>query len=101
MIKEKSEIQRILDIALEFYTPGSIGFCSCLTLARDQNLITKEERIQAEWEIMKYIDLLSPEGHQAFLKYALEDADLPNEFEDMLAIYEDWENRPKPWIKKS
>lgn len=93
-------MQRILNIALDFYTPGSIGFCSCLILAYEQKLITFEETDNVQLQIMKYIDELSPEGSHAFLKDALMDAGLPYDWEDRLNIYMDWENRPKPWLKK-
>lgn len=59
-------------ISLEF--SGQITFC---------------EHYQAETEIQEYL------ANWGYLEEALRANDLPSNFQDRLAIYMDWENRPK------
>lgn len=93
-------MQRILNIALEFYTPKTTGICVSICYVYDQNLITRDEYVRAKDEISNYMDELSPKYYHAFLTNALKEVGLPHEYEDRLAIFKDWENRPKPWLEK-
>lgn len=51
--------------------------------------ITNEEYAQADREINRYL------REFGYLPSALEANSLPSSFQDRLAIYKDWENRPK------
>lgn len=95
-------IQQIFNKALPFYAPdfGHIeGFCLCLQVACEQNLITIGEFRDACAVIQEYIEELNSLTNQTipdiFLSRALKSANLPYGFEDKLAIYKDWENRPR------
>lgn len=96
----KTNIQDVFNKALPFYTTNFTGgFCLCLSKAFDEGLITLVEMTDAHHEIETYIQELNTLSNQTisdvYLSRALEGANLPHEYEDRLAIYKDWENRPR------
>ena len=70
--------------------------CFALQRASDKELITYEEAQFAASCIEEYLSCLLPDRrHVLTLMSALRDNGLPYSQEDLLAIYQDWENRPK------
>ena len=70
--------------------------CFALRRALGNKLITYEEASFAASCIEEYLKCLLPNRrHVLTLMSALRDNDLPHSLEDLLAIYQDWENRPK------
>lgn len=87
-----SDVQAIFDkvIASGRYAEGITTFmCTALSLCLNHNLLTHGEVLIAKNEIDSYL------GGYHTLGRALEDNGLPYFPKDRLAIYKDWENRPK------
>ena len=63
--------------------------CFALISLEYSGQITPDEHYQAVMEIEKYLT------DWGYLEEALVSNDLPSSFQDRLAIYKDWENRPK------
>lgn len=100
-------MQEILDVVFAhgYYAPrseiyGSLAkyaypgnrswfMCDCLNYARDDKRITEEERTFARGEIREYI------GGYSWMETFLEWKGCASSFTDRLAIYKNWDNRPR------
>lgn len=71
------------------YGKSARHMCGALYYAWYNGHITEAEYQRADAEIREYLQ------DHAFLRYALEVTGLPHEYEDRLAIYRNWANRPK------
>lgn len=92
-------VQEIFNLAIETgaYSKldGERFMCLALDGMRYDGQITIGECQLAENEIERYLTYLGRKG--GALEPALERSGLPFSFEDRLKIYQNWENRPKPW----
>ena len=79
--------QRAFDKVLSQELYGKSNFM-CFVLARTNNALTNTECRVATKSIKRYL------GRHRMLATALRDNDLPFTYEDRLAIYRDWKNRP-------
>lgn len=90
-------IQEIFNVVIEegFYkSPSCSLMCFALIDAFDAGVISSEEMDAAHEAIRNYLTQTG-EYNPIFLKSALFLSGLPYSFEDRLAIYKDWDNRPK------
>lgn len=69
----------------------SMFMCHCILYARDLNLITSIEEKQTIASIAEYIK----DRPRMSLAEKLKKNNLPNSYQDRLAIYRDWANKPK------
>lgn len=92
------DIQEVFDLLIdhEIYNPHcpnlttSWGFmCDALENAEERELIPTEVAESVKEEIEKYIEGSVNLGWMLYIN------GLPNEPDDLLAIYQDWENRPE------
>lgn len=76
---------------------GSNYMCNALKAACRDGVICYSDFRQARAAINEYILELDPHGDAAgtTLSYCLQVSSLPCNFSDRLAIYKDWENRPR------
>lgn len=72
---------------------GSAWMCCAVGDAYEEHLITYDEREKVLRAINGYLH--SMYGGQGLLRTALNENGLPCEFNDRLAIYRDWKNRPR------
>jgi len=94
-------LQEIFDVVIEggYYGSRKTGvvcdayMCFALSNASGE-LITQEEAAFANSHIQKYLDSLSY-GNVLTLKGALRGNNFPRSSKDLLAIYKDWETRPR------
>lgn len=90
-------IQEIFNVVIEegFYKSTSRSLmCSAIVDAFDAGVISLKEKDAAHEAIRDYL-AQTGEYDPIFLKSAFFLSGLPYSFEDRLAIYKDWENRPK------
>lgn len=91
-------LNRIIDAGhyqKEYTQTASEYMCNAALLASDAGVITVQEALYVERECLAYIQELLP-GTSAPLNNALFHAGLPSGFNERLAIYRDWANRPMP-----
>lgn len=70
------------------------GMCWALRVAEKKGLITSEERVTASYAVEEYLHLFPCTG--AYLWQRLFWAKMPHAPDDLIKLYSDWDNRPKP-----
>lgn len=87
---QEPELYKTVEIDGEEYAAYPY-MCNALASAECAGVITESERMLAQEAIDAYLDPTD----RAYLINALYVNGLPNEFEDRLKIYNNWEKRPK------
>ena len=93
-----SEVQDIFDKVIEgeYYCESFEDMCLSLKVAFEYEYITYGEYMYAFEQIKRYMGVDLGEGVRdvGALVCLLRKNNLPHSFEDTLAIYKDWENKP-------
>ena len=86
--------QEILNCAISHMYDRNTMYYMCYAIENTFPL-SSFEKYRAQRKIRKYIHELCPNIECMTLRKALAWRDLPFHFDDRLAIYKDWENRPR------